>query len=110
MFQLYLNSLYDDNLLKDSTVILLNDHRVVIHSIYFLFDFYHKEKELPMLYKIINDRKNIRFDEQYCYIHENQQNYFTAYDIYNNIMDIKKNINSIYTKIFFIFQFYNYLY
>ena len=81
----YLNSLYEDNLLKDSTVILLSDHGVVIPSIYSLFDFYHKEKGLPMLYLIINDRKNISFDEQYCYIHENQQNFITAYDIYNTI-------------------------
>ena len=43
------------------------------------------ESELPMLYVIINDRKNIGYHEQYFYIQENQQNFITDYDIYNTI-------------------------
>ena len=38
-----------------------------------------------MLYMIINDRKNISYEEQYKYIYKNQQTFITAYDIYNTI-------------------------
>ena len=83
----YLNNLYNDNLLKDSTIIFLSDHGVVIPSVYFFVDFYQIESHLPMLYIIVNDR-NISFENQYQYIYENQQNFITAYDIYNTIGNI----------------------
>ena len=38
-----------------------------------------------MFYMIVNDKKNISYNEQYQYIHENQQILITAYDIYNTI-------------------------
>ena len=50
-----------------------------------MFDFYLYENDLPMLYLIINDRKNISYEEQYFRIQENQQTFITAYDIYNTI-------------------------
>ena len=50
-----------------------------------MFDFYRLEKALPMLYIIINDRKNITYQEQYFHLKENQQTVITAYDIYNTI-------------------------
>ena len=81
----YLYSLYNDNLFKDSSIFLLSDHGLGIQSIYFIFEFYKLEAELPMLYIIINDRKNIGYKEQYGYIQENQQAFITAYDIYNTI-------------------------
>ena len=55
-------------------------------SIYSLFDFYSKERGLPMLYLLINDRKNISYNEQYFNLHENQQAFITAFDIYNTII------------------------
>ena len=81
----YLNSLFNDNLLKESSVFLLSDHGVGMPSIYFTTDFYRYEEQLPMLFIIINDRKNISFNEQYLNIYENQQAFITAYDIYNTI-------------------------
>ncbi len=81
----YLNSLYNDNLFKESSIFLLSDHGVGMPSIYFLFDFYKYEEQLPMLYLIINDRKNTTYKEQYLNIYENQQTFITAYDIYNTI-------------------------
>ena len=50
-----------------------------------MFDFYQYENDLPMLYLIINDRKNISYEELYFSIQENQQTFITAYDIYNTI-------------------------
>ena len=81
----YLYSLYNDNLLKDTSIFLLSDHGVGIPSIYYAFEFYSIENILPMLYIIINDRKNISYDQQYFYLKENQQTFITAYDIYNTI-------------------------
>ena len=81
----YLNSLYKDNLLKESSIFLLSDHGVGMPSIYYTTDFYQYEEKLPMLFIIINDRKNISYNEQYLNIYENQQAFITAYDIYNTI-------------------------
>ena len=57
-------------------------------SIYYFYDFYQLEIRLPMLYIIVNDRKNLTYNEQYMNIHENQQTFITAYDIYNTIINI----------------------
>ena len=81
----FLNNLFNDNLLNNTSIILLSDHGVKMPSIYYPYDFYRIEGQLPMLYMIINDRKNISYDEQYKYIYENQQTFITAYDIYNTI-------------------------
>ena len=81
----YLNSLFIDNFLKDSSIFLLSDHGVGMPSIYFFNDFYQYEEQLPMLFLLINDRKNISYSEQYSNIYDNQQTFITAYDIYNTI-------------------------
>jgi hypothetical protein len=81
----FLNNLFNDNLLKDSSIILVSDHGVGMPSIYYPYDFYALEEHLPMLYMIINDRKNINYKEQYENIYENQQTFITSYDIYNTI-------------------------
>ena len=84
----YLNSLYNDNLFKDSSIFILSDHGLGIQSIFYIFEFYKIENELPMLYVIINDRKNISYQEQYSYIQENQQIFITAYDIFNTMNNL----------------------
>ena len=81
----YLNSLFNDNLLKDTSIFLLSDHGVVMPSLYSLEDFYILEKDLPMLYILVNDRKNVTYTKQYLHIYKNQQTFITAYDIYNTI-------------------------
>ena len=84
----FINNLYNDNLLKDSSIFLLSDHGVGMPSMYYFFKFYKLEEQLPMLYIIINDRKNISYNNQYKYIYENQQTFITGYDIYNTIIHI----------------------
>ena len=81
----FLISLYDDNLLKDSSIILLSDHGSALPAIYYIHEFYQIEMRLPMLYIILNDRKNVDYNKQYFYIQKNQQTFITAYDIYNTI-------------------------
>lgn len=84
----FLINLYNDNLFKDSSIFLLSDHGVAMPSIYYLNDFYKIEQSLPMLYIIINDRKNVSYGEQYKYIYENQQTFITGYDIYNTFIHL----------------------
>ena len=84
----FLNELYNDNLLKDTTVFLLSDHGVGMPSFYFWNSFYMIEENLPMLYMIVNDRKNITYEHQYKYLYENQQSFITGFDIYNTFGNI----------------------
>ena len=81
----FLNRLYNDNLLKETSILLLSDHGVGMPSVYSIYDFYQTEIHLPAFFIIINDRKNISYEQQYKYINENQQTFITAFDIYNTI-------------------------
>ena len=84
----FLNSLYKDDLLKNTSIFLMSDHGSGMPSVYYLYDFFQLEMRLPMLFIIINDRENVNYDKQYFYIHENQQTFISAYDIYNTISNI----------------------
>ena len=50
--------------------------------------FYQYEKRLPMFFLIVNDRINQTYESQYKYLHQNQQSFITAYDIYNTMIHI----------------------
>ena len=84
----FLNNLFNDNLFKDTTIFLLSDHGTAMPSPYYMTYFFQKERFLPMLYIICNDRKNISYNKQYQYIYENQQILITGYDIYNTIANL----------------------
>ena len=84
----FLNELYNENLLKDSAIFLLSDHGLGMPSLYYLYNFYSIEENLPMLYILVNDRKNLTYEQQYKYIHENQQTFITGFDIYNTFGNI----------------------
>ena len=84
----FLNNLFNNNQLKDTSVILMSDHGVVMPSIYYSTDFYQRERDLPVLLLIINDRKNITYENQYNFIFENQQTFNTPFDIYNTLGNI----------------------
>ena len=84
----FLNNLFNDNLFKDSSIFILSDHGVTMPSIYYLYDFYQIEGQLPMLYIIVNERNNTYYQKQFKYMQENQQNLITAFDIYNTLGNI----------------------
>lgn len=84
----FLISLYNDKLLKDTTLFLLSDHGCGVPSIYYFNEFYQIENRLPMLFMIVNDRKNTDYSQQYHNIKENQQTFITGFDIYNTICHI----------------------
>jgi hypothetical protein len=81
----FLNDLFNKNLLKDSTVMIMSDHGCPIPSIYYFNNFFSYEENLPMLYVLCYDKKNLTYDEQYKFLYQNQQKLITAYDIYNTI-------------------------
>ena len=94
----FLNNLFNDNLLKDTTIFLLSDHGTAIPSPYYMTQFYQTERFLPMLYIICNDRKNISYKEQYMHIYKNQQILITGYDIYNTIGNLLYGDNYEYIR------------
>ena len=81
----FLNTLFNDNLLNDTTILLLSDHGNPMPSVYYFNDFFQIEKHLPMLYIMTSDKINQTYYHQYNNINENQQKFITAYDIYNTI-------------------------
>ena len=81
----FFKRLYDNNLLKGTSIFLISDHGISSPSPYYPMEFFYIEKALPMFYLIINDRKNISYEEQYMNIYKNQQTFITGYDIYNTI-------------------------
>ena len=81
----FMNNLFNDNLFNNTTIFLISDHGTGTISPYYLNDFYHIERQLPMLYIICNDRKNISYAQQYEFIYKNQQILITGYDIYNTL-------------------------
>ena len=88
MISNFLNNLFKNNLLKDTIVFLLSDHGSGMPSIYSMAEFYRIEVSLPILLILVNDRKNTTYENQYKYIHENQQNFITSFDIYNTLGNI----------------------
>jgi hypothetical protein len=84
----HFNKLFNDNLLKDTSIFLLSDHGVGVPSLYSLEKFYKYELILPMFYLFINDRKNISYESQYKYLNENQQTFITGFDIYSTIVHL----------------------
>jgi hypothetical protein len=81
----FLKDLFNENLLKDSIVMILSDHGCPMPSLYYFNDFFKYDDALPMLYILSYDKKNLTYDERYKHLIQNQQKLITAYDIYNTI-------------------------
>ena len=58
-------------------------------SIYYSTDFFNIEANLPILLILVNDRKNISYEEQYKHIYENQQNFIIS--LFNKINSKNRN-------------------
>ena len=84
----FLWNLFNDNLLRNTTIFLVSDHGTGMPSLYYVYEFYKIEHNLPMLYIFVNDKKNSSYEQQYKYMHENQQNFITAFDFYNTLCHI----------------------
>lgn len=101
----FLNYLYENNFLKNTSLILSADHGLNILVLYKLFQSEDQDIESgnPLLIFILSDRQNKSYEEQYENIFKNQQTFITTYDVYHTLKHIingedfpitKKNITS----------------
>ena len=97
---IFLNYIFQNNLLKNSALIFSADHGLSILVLYKFLNSFDQEIELnnPLLLFILSDKKNITYEEQYFNIYKNQQNFVTTYDIYHSFKDIIYNKDIPVTK------------
>ena len=86
----FLSYLYEQNLLQNTIVFLAGDHGFELMGLYKLFEpnDWEIEKQFPVFFLIIPDRKNFSYIEQYSELLKNQQNFITPFDIYYTIRHI----------------------
>ena len=96
----FLNYMFENNLLKNTSVIFSADHGLSILVLYKLFQSQDRDIEVnnPLLFFILSDKPGMKYEEQYHYLHINQQNFITAYDIYHTINHIIKGEDDSITK------------
>ena len=88
----FLSNMYENNLLKNTAIILCADHGLSILALYKLFNSFDRDIEVnnPLLFFILADKQGKSYEEQYHNINVNQQTFLTAYDIYHSLMHIIK--------------------
>ena len=86
----FLSYLYNQNLLQNTIVFLAGDHGFELMGLYKLFEpkDWEIEKQFPVFFLIIPDKKNLSYIEQYSELLKNQQNFITPFDIYYTIRQI----------------------
>ena len=86
----FLKYIYENDFLKNTTLILSSDHGLNILVLYKLFQSQDQdiEENNPFLFFIVSDRQNKTYEEQYENIHKNQQTFITTYDIYHTLKHI----------------------
>ena len=80
----FLKELFETNQLQNTTVFIGADHGFFLMGIYKIIkskDF-SIERDLPFLFLIVPDKRNITYEQQYSEIIKNQQNLVTPFDIF----------------------------
>ena len=80
----FLKELFETNQLQNTTVFIAADHGFFLMGIYKIIkskDF-SIERDLPFLFLIVPDKRNITYEQQYSEIIKNQQNLVTPFDIF----------------------------
>ena len=80
----FLLDLYENSLLKDTTLFLVGDHGFALMGVYKILqshDWYY-ETDLPIFLMIESDNPKLGYDKQYKEILNNQQTLITAFDIF----------------------------
>ena len=87
---LFLNNIFQKDLLKNTALIFSADHGLNILVLYKFLQSLDQEIEVnnPLLIIILADKKNMNYEEQYGNIYKNQQTFITTYDIYHTLKDI----------------------
>ena len=83
----FLNYIYDNNYLKNTTLILASDHGLNILVLYKLLQSMDQDIEMenPLLFFILSDKEGKSYEEQYENLRINQQNFITTYDVYHTL-------------------------
>ena len=86
----FLNYLFVNDFLKNTSLILSADHGLNILVLYKLFQSQDQEIEVnnPVLIFILSDKQGKTYEEQYENINKNQQTFITTYDIYHSLKHI----------------------
>ena len=86
----FLNYIYDNNYLKNTTLILASDHGLNILVLYKLLQSMDQDIEMenPLLFFILSDKEGKSYEEQYENLRINQQNFITTYDVYHTLKHI----------------------
>lgn len=86
----FLFNLYNRNLLHNTIVFLAGDHGFELMGLYKLFEpnDWEIEKQFPIFFLLIPDKKNVSYEEQYSEVWKNQQTFITPFDIYYTIRHI----------------------
>ena len=96
----FLYSMYNNNLLQNTTVFIAADHGNALMGVVKLFNSndWQIEQSLPIFILLNSDKNNLSYLEQYYEIQKNQQTLITPFDIYYTIRYIiygenyKKNL------------------
>ena len=99
----FLNYIYNNNLLKNTSLIIASDHGLNILVLYKLLHSQDQEIEVnnPLLMFILPDKKDKSYDEQYGNIYNNQQIFITPFDVYHSIKHIIHGKDQSMTKKYF---------
>jgi len=83
----FLNELYLNNELKNTTVFIAGDHGFALMGVYKLFksEDWKIEYSMPIFILLVHDINNKTYEDQYLEIEKNQQNFITSFDIYYTI-------------------------
>ena len=81
---------FENNLLKNTSLIIASDHGLNIYIIYKLLQSQDQEIEAnnPLLFFILPDKAGKTYEEQYKNINLNQQTFITSFDIYHSLKHI----------------------
>ena len=80
----FLLDLYENSLLKDTTLFFVGDHGFALMGVYKILESHdwQIERDLPIFLIIESDNPKLDYDKQYKEILNNQQTFVTAFDIF----------------------------
>ena len=89
----FLNYLYENNQLNDTTVFIAGDHGFALMGVYKILGAkdWKAENDLPVFFLIEPDNPKLNYNQQYEQIANNQQTLITAFDIFYTLRWILYN-------------------
>lgn len=96
----FLNYIYNNDLLKNTSLIIASDHGLNIYVLYKLLNSQDQDIEVnnPLIFFILPDKDGKTYNEQYGNLAMNQQTFVTSFDIYHTLRHILYGHDSPITK------------